>query len=88
MYRIREFSAFSSHFQVTSGQMTSGTGHFRSLEVARRHFLSHYCLPLLATALTKVKCIIREFSAFSSNFQVTSGQMTSLPGHFRSLEVT
>jgi len=29
-----------------------------------------------------------EFLAFYSNFQVTSGQMTSLPGNFRSREVT
>ena len=31
---------------------------------------------------------IRQFSAFYSHFQVTSGQMTSLPGHFLSPEVT
>jgi len=31
---------------------------------------------------------IREFSAFYSHFQVTFGQMTSLPGHFRSNDVT
>jgi len=31
---------------------------------------------------------IHEFSAFYSNFQVTSGQMTSLPGHLRLPEVT
>jgi len=29
MYSIREFSAFYSHFQVTSGQMTSLQSHFR-----------------------------------------------------------
>jgi len=28
-----------------------------------------------------------EFSAFYIDFQVTSGHMTSLPGHFRSPEV-
>jgi len=27
MYRTREFSAFYSHFQVTSDQMTSLPGH-------------------------------------------------------------
>ena len=31
---------------------------------------------------------IRKFSAFYSHFQVTSAQMTSLQGHFRSPEVT
>jgi len=30
LYSIREFSAFYSHFQVTSGQMTSLPRHFRS----------------------------------------------------------
>jgi len=49
-YHIREFSAFSSHFQVTSSQMTSLQGHFPWLEVTWRHFLSRDCL-LRATAL-------------------------------------
>jgi len=31
---------------------------------------------------------IRQFSAFYSHFQVTPGQMTSLPGQFRQFEVT
>jgi len=31
---------------------------------------------------------IREFSTLYSHFQVTFAQMTSLPGHFRSPEVT
>jgi len=31
---------------------------------------------------------ICQFSAFYRHFQVTSGQMTSLPDHFRSPEVT
>jgi len=48
---IRQFSAFYSHFQVTSAQMTSPLGHFRSPEVTRRHFLSRDCLLLRATAL-------------------------------------
>jgi len=33
MYSIREFSAFYSHFQVASGQMTSLPGEFQSAEV-------------------------------------------------------
>jgi len=31
---------------------------------------------------------IRQFSVFYSHFQVTSGEMMSIPGHFRLLEVT
>ena len=33
MYSICHFSALYSHFQVTSGQMTSLMAHFRSSEV-------------------------------------------------------
>jgi len=51
MYSMRQFSAFDSHFQVTSGQMTSLLGHFRSPEVTSRHFLSRDCLLPRATAL-------------------------------------
>jgi len=50
MYSIRQCSAFYSHFQVTSAQMTSLPGHFRSPEVTWRDFLSHDCLLLRATA--------------------------------------
>jgi len=32
--------------------------------------------------------IIRQFSPFLSRFQVTFGEMTPLPGHFQSPEVT
>jgi len=48
---IRKFSDYYSYFQVTSGQMTSLPGHFRSPEVTLRHFLSSACLLLRATAL-------------------------------------
>jgi len=51
MYSICEFSAFNSHFLVTSNQMTSLPGHFRSPEVTSPHFLSRHCLLLRATAL-------------------------------------
>jgi len=51
MYSIRQFSAFYSHFQVTSAQMTSLFGHFRSPEVTWRHLLTRDCLLLRATAL-------------------------------------
>jgi len=82
------FSTFYSHFQVTSGQMTSFLGQFLSPEVMWRHLLSHDCLLLRATALYEVKCSVCVFSAFNRHFQVTSGQTTSLPSHFRSPDVT
>jgi len=50
MHSIHKFSVFYIHFQVTSGQMTSLSGHIRSPEVTRRHFLSRDCL-LQPTAL-------------------------------------
>jgi len=50
-HSTREFLAFYSHFQVTSGEMTSLLGHFRSPEVTWHHFLSRDCLPIKATAL-------------------------------------
>jgi len=51
MCTIRGFSAFYSHFQVTSSQMMSLPGDFRSPEVTWRHFLSCDCFLLRATAL-------------------------------------
>jgi len=51
MYSIRVFLAFYSHFQVTSGQITSLPGDFRSPEVTWRHFLPRDCLLLRAIAL-------------------------------------
>ena len=51
MYSVRQFSAFYSHFQVTSSQMTSLPGHILSPEVTSLHFLSRDSLLLLATAL-------------------------------------
>jgi len=39
-YLKLELYAFSSHFQVSYGEMTSLPGHFRSREVTLRHFLS------------------------------------------------
>jgi len=43
--------ALYSHFQVTSGQMTSLLDHFPSPEVTWLHFLSRDCLLLRVTAL-------------------------------------
>jgi len=50
-HSICELSAFYSHFQVTSGQMTSLPGHLRSPEVTWRNFVCRDCLLLRATAL-------------------------------------
>jgi len=50
-HSIRQFSGFYSHFQVTSGQMTSHPRHFRWPEVTWCHFLSRDCHLLRATAL-------------------------------------
>jgi len=138
-HRISEFSAYHSHFKVTSAQMRSLAGHFRSPDVTWCHFLPRDCL-LRATALWEVKRTVYasfrpstttsrwlpvkwrhfrvtavtwgdvtwfpvtwvpppasyslvgsethsicEFSAFYSDFQVSSGQMTSLPCHCRHL---
>jgi len=48
---IHQSSACCSYFQVTSGEIKSLPGHFRSAEVTWRHFLPLECRPLLATAL-------------------------------------
>jgi len=138
MHTIRQFSAFYSHFQVNSGQMTSlpvTWGHVTSfpvtwlpaaasyslvgiqtqsirqfspcaatsrwLSVKWRHFRatsahlkSRDVISCQVTAFScelqpckKSNASILHFLAFYSNFPATSGEMTSLPGHFRSLEV-
>jgi len=87
MYSIRQFSAFYSHFQVTSGQMTSPPGHFRSSEVVMTFPVTWMPPPASYSLVGSEMYSIRQFLAYS-HFQGTSGQMTSLPGHFRSPEVT
>jgi len=88
MYSIRHFSAFYSHFQVPSGELTSLPGHFWSTKVTWRHFLSHDCLLLRATALQEVKCTVhatfRPSTATSRrlplkwiHFWITSGHLRS-----------
>jgi len=88
MYRIRQFSAFYSHFQVTFSQMTSLPGHFPHLRPRERHFQSRDSPPAIHSLVGNEMLRIRPFSAFYRHFQVTSGQMTFLSGHFRSPEVT
>ena len=55
MYTKPEFSAFYSHFQVTSGEMTSLPGHFRPHEVKWHHFLTRDCHLLRVTALEELE---------------------------------
>jgi len=88
MYSIHEFSAFYSHFQVTSGLRTSLPGHFWSPEVTWCHLLSRDCLLLQAIALQEVKCTVYASFRLSTDtsgwlmvqwryFQVTSGHLRS-----------
>jgi len=76
MHRIREFSAFYSHFQVTSGQTTS----LPVLPVTRgmwSHFVTWLPPTVSYTFVGSEMYSIFEFLAFCSHFQVTSGKITS-----------
>jgi len=90
MYSIRQFSAYS-HFQVTSGQMTSLPGHFWSPEVTWCHFLSRDCFLLQATALLEVKCTVyasfRPFTGTSRWLPVKWRHFRVTSGHLRSCDV-
>jgi len=44
-------------------------------------------LPPVSYSLVESEMLQHEFLAFYSNFQVTSGQMTSLSGNFRSRDI-
>jgi len=82
MYNIGQLSVFYNHFQVTSGQMTSPPGHFRSPEVTWRHSLSHDCLLLRATALQEVKCTVY------TSFRISTATSRWLPLKWRHFQVT
>jgi len=85
---IREFSAFYSLLEVSSGKWRHfwvTSGHQRSPDIISCHLTR---LPASHSLVGSEMHSICEFSAFYSHFQVTSGQMTSLPGHFQSPEVT
>jgi len=74
-----QVSAFYRHFKVTSGQMTSllvTWDYVTSFPVTWQFPPASYSL--VGSEMYNV----REFLAFYSHFLVTSGQMTSLPGHF------
>jgi len=85
MFSICQFSAFHSRFQVTYSEMTSlpvTWGHVTSFP--DKWLSPHASYSLVGSEMYS----IRKFSAFHWHFQVTSGQMTSLPGHFQSPEFT
>jgi len=69
---------------MTSGEMTSIPGHFRSRDVI---FLSRDCHLLRVTALRSSNIPKSRPTGLLQPLPVTSGSMTSLPGHFRSCEV-
>jgi len=91
MYSICQFSAFYSHFQVTSVQITSLPGHFRLPEVTWRHFLSRNCLLVLATAFYELKCTVyagfRPFTATSRWLPVKWRHFRGSSGHLWSRDV-
>jgi len=66
------------HFRITSR-------HLRSCNVISCHVLPP---PASYSFVGSQMHSIRKLSVFYIHFQVTSGQMTSLPGHFPSPEVT
>jgi len=62
---------------VTSGSLPVTRGRVTSLPVT-------WLPPAIYSLVGSEMYSIREFSAFHNHFQVTFGQITSLPGHFRS----
>jgi len=85
MHTICQVLAFYSHFQVISGQMTSVPVTWGCVTWFPVTWLPSSVSYSLVKSQTHS---IRQFSAFYSHFQVTTGQMTLLPGHFGSPKVT
>jgi len=85
------FSAFFTHFQVNSCQMTSLSVHIRSPEVMWHHFLSPDCLLLRVTTFYEVKCTafagFRPSTATSRWLPVKWRHFRVTSGHLRSREV-
>jgi len=78
MYRIQDFLELYLHFQVTSGQMTSLPGHFRSPEV--RDFISCH--------VTASSCELQPYRKWNVQYKQVFGLLEALPGNFRSNDVT
>ena len=85
MYPKPVFSAFNSHFQVTSSQMTSLPGHLRSCEVISCHVNPSSCelQPCFCSNVPKP-----EFQAFYRHFQVNSNEIIVTYRHVTSFSVT
>jgi len=75
-HSILQFSAFYSHFQVISGELMPPPGRFWSPGHVTS-FPVTWLPPSASYSLVRSQThIIRQFSAFYSHFQVTSGQMS------------
>jgi len=77
-HSIRELSVLYSHFKVTTGPMTSLSGHFRSPEVTWRHFLS-----VAASFWHLQPC-----KTWNVQHSPVFSLLQPLPGDFRSNDVT
>jgi len=77
MYSIHEFSAFYSHFHVTSGEMTSLPGPLWSPEVTWRHFLSR-----------PPYCELQPCRKWRVQYTRVFGLLQFLPGDFWSNDIT
>jgi len=77
MYSIRQFSAFHSHFQVTSGQITLLPGHLRSPGLR----------DVISCHLTASSCELQPCRKWSVQYTAVCGLLQSIPGDFRSNNV-
>ena len=78
MYSICQFSILYSHFQVTSGQMTSlwlTSGHLRSRYVISRH-------------VTASSCKLQPCKKLNLQYTPVFSLLQPLPGEFRSNDLT
>jgi len=78
MYSIRHFSAFYSHFEVTTGQMTSLPGHFRSPDVT----------DVISCHATASFCELQPCRKWNVQYTPLFGILQPLPGDFQWNDVT
>jgi len=78
MYSIPQFSAFYSHLQVTSGQMTSLPGDFRSPEVTWGH----------SCHVTASPCELQPCRKWNVRYMPVFVPLQPLPGDFHSNDLT
>jgi len=74
MYSIHQLSTFHSHFRVTSGQITSLPGHFRSPVVTWHHFVWH----------AASSCELHPCRKWNIQYTPVFGLLQTVPGDFRS----